>query len=74
MGMEGGGITAHPTLADESLQSMEDTGTGGSSAGQDKKAIFQISNMLNQKLGAFDGQTPMNTQDGGAFDLESDKE
>ena len=28
--MEGGGVTAHPTLADESLQSMEDTGTGGS--------------------------------------------
>lgn len=32
MGMENGGVTAHPTLADESLQSMEDTGTGGNSA------------------------------------------
>lgn len=72
--MEGGGVTAHPTLADESLQSMEDTGTGGSIR-SDQKAIFQISNMLHQQLGAFDGQTPMNTQDGGAFgDIESDKE
>ena len=55
-GMDGGGMTAHPTLNDESLQSMEDTGTGGSSADRDRqKAIFQLSNMLNAQLGAFDG-------------------
>ena len=30
--------------------------------------------MLNAQLGAFDGQTPMNTQDGGALDIDSDKE
>ena len=60
-GMDGGGMTAHPTLQDESMQSMEDTGTGGSSDKDRAKAIFQLSSMLNQQLGAFDGQTPMNT-------------
>ena len=47
-GMDGGGMSAHPTLNDESLQSMEDTGTGGSNTDRDRqKAIFQLSNMLN---------------------------
>jgi len=34
---------------------MEDTGTGGSSDKDRAKAIFQLSNMLSQQLGAFDG-------------------